>query len=102
MPIITVEVPEKSFSESQKREMIERITDAIVAVQGESLREFTFIRIDERSSDRLGLGGKPLDAMELHMIAARSAGSGSMSGDGDGKSRDASARCILPVRGLDK
>ena len=38
MPIINVQVIEDVFTPDQQREIIERLTDAMVSVEGENLR----------------------------------------------------------------
>jgi 4-oxalocrotonate tautomerase len=43
MPIIQVKVIENVFLHEQKREMIERLTDAMVEIEGEPLRTFTLV-----------------------------------------------------------
>jgi 4-oxalocrotonate tautomerase family enzyme len=47
MPFIYVEVIEGLFTPEQKRQIVERLTDAMVAVTGESLRGVTACVVDE-------------------------------------------------------
>ncbi len=41
MPFAQIKVIENVFDENKKREMIERVTEAIVSVEGEALRDKT-------------------------------------------------------------
>jgi 4-oxalocrotonate tautomerase len=60
MPLIDVHLIEGVFSAEQKRQMIERLTDAFVSVQGEQLRPITWVKISEVASGDWGIGGQPL------------------------------------------
>jgi 4-oxalocrotonate tautomerase len=60
MPLIEVHVIKDVFSREQKRQMIERLTDAFVSVQGEKLRAVTWVKISEVESGDWGIGGQPL------------------------------------------
>lgn len=68
MPLIHVTLIENVFSQTQKHEMIQKLTDAMVSIEGEKLRSLTWVVIDEVKDGNLGIGGKPLssgDAREL-------------------------------------
>ena len=41
MPLIQVTLIENVFSQAQKQEMIQKLTDAMVSIEGEELRSFT-------------------------------------------------------------
>lgn len=68
MPFVQVKVIEGALSTSQKREIIERVTDAIVAVEGENLRSFTWVTIEEVRSGEWAVGGKPLSAADVRAL----------------------------------
>ncbi len=74
MPLIQVKVIEGVFSAEQKRRMIEGITDAMVAVEGENLRGLTMVVIEEVRSGDWGIGGKPMSAEEVKAVAAGKTG----------------------------
>jgi 4-oxalocrotonate tautomerase len=68
MPLIQVTVIENVFSQTQKQEMIQKLTDAMVSIEGEGLRPLTWVVIEEVKDGNLGIGGKTLssgDAREL-------------------------------------
>lgn len=70
MPLINVKIIEGVFSDSQKREMVEKLTDAMVSIEGENLREVTWVLIEEVKSGDLGIGGKPLTTEDVKALAA--------------------------------
>ena len=73
MPLIDVHLIEGVFSPEQKRQMIEKLTDAMVSIEGESMRGVTWVKISEVASGDWGIGGKPLtaDAVKKNMAAGR-------------------------------
>jgi 4-oxalocrotonate tautomerase len=68
MPLITVKVIENVFTPEQKVKIIETLTDAMVAIEGESLRELTFVLIEEVKQGDWGVGGKPLTASDVQRL----------------------------------
>ncbi len=70
MPLIDVKVIEGVFSESQKRTIIEKLTDAMVSIEGENLRPYTLVLIEEVKGGNWAYGGKPLAAPDVKAIAA--------------------------------
>jgi 4-oxalocrotonate tautomerase len=60
MPLVNVRVIEGVFTAEQKREMIRRITDTMVEIEGESLRPVTWVLIEEVRSGDWGIGGDGL------------------------------------------
>jgi 4-oxalocrotonate tautomerase len=70
MPLVNVKLIEGVFSDSQKREMVEKLTDAMVSIEGENMREVTWVLIEEVKSGDLGIGGKPLTTEDVKALAA--------------------------------
>ena len=70
MPMVNVKLIEGVFSDDQKREMIEKLTDTMVEIEGENMRGVTWVVIDEVKSGDWGLGGKPLTTADVHALAA--------------------------------
>jgi 4-oxalocrotonate tautomerase len=70
MPLVNVKLIEGVFSDSQKREMVEKLTDAMVSIEGENLRKVTWVLIEEVKSGDLGIGGKPLTTEDVKVLAA--------------------------------
>lgn len=70
MPMVNVKVIEGVFSDDQKRDMIEKLTDTMVEIEGENMRGVTWVVIDEVKSGDWGLGGRPLTTADVHALAA--------------------------------
>jgi len=52
MPLVQVKLIEDVFTPEQKREMIRKLTDTTVSIEGENMRKFTLVTIEEtRSGD---------------------------------------------------
>lgn len=73
MPLVTIEIIKDVFTPRQKKDLIERVTDAVVAVEGEALREVTWVRIQEVEQGDWAIGGKTLTAADVHALAASKA-----------------------------
>jgi 4-oxalocrotonate tautomerase len=70
MPLLTVKLIEGVFTDSEKREMIEKLTDTMVEIEGENMRGVTWVVIDEVKSGDWGLGGQALTTEAVHALAA--------------------------------
>ncbi len=60
MPIIQVKLIEDVFSPAQKKQLIEKLTDAMAAVYGEKMRPVTWVLLEDIRSGDWGIGGKPM------------------------------------------
>jgi 4-oxalocrotonate tautomerase len=60
MPLVNVRLIEGVFNEDEKRAMIEKLTDAMVEIEGENMRQVTWVVIDEVKSGDWGLAGNSL------------------------------------------
>jgi 4-oxalocrotonate tautomerase len=70
MPFVTIKGIEGAFSTEMKRDAIERVTEAMVAVEGEALRPYTFVVFEEVKGGDWGIGGKTLTAQDVKAIQA--------------------------------
>ena len=70
MPLIQVKVIENVFDAGQKREIIERLTDAMVEVEGENMRPVTWVTIDEVASGEWGIAGNALSTADVKGLQA--------------------------------
>jgi len=70
MPIINVTLIENVFTPDQKRQIIERLTDAMVSVEGENMRPVTWVVVEEVASGEMAVGGKPLSTEDVKALAA--------------------------------
>jgi 4-oxalocrotonate tautomerase len=72
MPLATIKVIEGVFSGDEKQRMIEKVTEAMVSVEGENLREKTVVILEEVKSGDWGIGGKTLTADAVKHLRAGS------------------------------
>jgi 4-oxalocrotonate tautomerase len=70
MPLVQVKLIEGVFSDAQKQEMIRKLTDAMVSIEGEPLREVTWVVVEEVKSGSWGIGGKALTTGDVKAMAA--------------------------------
>ncbi len=70
MPLVTIDVIKDVFTPNQKRELIERVTEAMIAVEGEALRGVTWVRVQEFEQGDWAIGGKALSAEDVKALAA--------------------------------
>jgi 4-oxalocrotonate tautomerase len=71
MPMVTVKVIEGVFTSEQKQEMIRKVTDAMVEVEGENLRAVTWVLVEEVRSGDWGIGGNGLTTSDVHALRDR-------------------------------
>jgi 4-oxalocrotonate tautomerase len=70
MPLIQVKLIENVFTPEQKREMVQRLTDAMVEIEGENMRPVTWVVVEEVASGDWGIGGNPLTTEDVKALAA--------------------------------
>jgi 4-oxalocrotonate tautomerase len=70
MPLVNVKLIEGVLSDAQKKEMVEKITDAVVSIEGENLRQVTWVVIEEVKSGDWGIGGNTLTTEDVKALAA--------------------------------
>jgi 4-oxalocrotonate tautomerase len=70
MPLVNVRLIEGVFTSSQKQEMIRKLTDAMVSIEGENMRQVTWVVIEEVKSGDWGIGGNPLTTSAVKALAA--------------------------------
>lgn len=60
-PLVQISVPAGSLSPAQKAQMIAKVTDACVEAEGiESVRQFTWVHINEVPDGGWGMAGRAL------------------------------------------
>jgi 4-oxalocrotonate tautomerase len=70
MPFVNVKLIEGVFTQEQKQEMIRKVTDAMVSVEGEAMRAVTWVVIDEVKSGDWAIGGERLETSAVKAMAA--------------------------------
>jgi 4-oxalocrotonate tautomerase len=70
MPFINVKLIENVFTPEQKQQIVRRLTDAMVEIEGENMRPVTWCVIDEVKSGDWAIAGNPLTTAEVKALAA--------------------------------
>lgn len=68
MPLVDIQLIEGVFDNDQKQEMISRVTDAMVEIEGEAMRGVTWVRVQELASGAWGIGGKGLTTADVKAL----------------------------------
>jgi 4-oxalocrotonate tautomerase len=69
MPLVDIQLIEGVFTPAQKRVMIDKVTEAMVEVEGEAMRPVTWVRIQEVKSGDWAIGGNCLTAEAVQAMA---------------------------------
>lgn len=69
MPLVQIKGVGDYLSLEQKQELIRKVTDAVVSVEGEGLRPVTWVLIEEVPSGAWGVAGQPVTAADLRKLA---------------------------------
>ena len=72
MPLVQVKLIEGVFSPDQKQEIITRLTETMVDIEGEAMRPVTWVTVEEVNSGEWGIGGKPLTTQDVKDLQASS------------------------------
>jgi 4-oxalocrotonate tautomerase len=67
--MVTIDVIKDVFSPQQKQELIAKVTEAMIAVEGENMRGVTWVRIQEFEGGDWAIGGRALKAADVHALA---------------------------------
>ncbi|HEX6425345.1 MAG TPA: 4-oxalocrotonate tautomerase family protein [Acidimicrobiales bacterium] len=70
MPLLNVKLIEGVFSPDQKKDMIAKLTETMVAIEGENMRPVTWVVIEEVASGEWGIGGNALTTADVKALAA--------------------------------
>jgi 4-oxalocrotonate tautomerase len=70
MPLVNVKLIEGVFTTEQKRDMIQRLTDTMVEIEGENLRPVTWVVIEEVKGGDWGIGGQGLHSADVKKLQA--------------------------------
>jgi len=76
MPLIQVKLIENVFTPAQKRQIITKLTDAMVLIEGENMRPVTWVVIEEARSGEWGIGGQAMTTDAVRALAAGAVGVG--------------------------
>ena len=65
MPLINFKAIEGVITPEQKRQLIQKLTEATVAVYGEGIRQVTWVVIEDVPSGEWGIAGKPASTADI-------------------------------------
>ncbi|HEY9824689.1 MAG TPA: 4-oxalocrotonate tautomerase family protein [Stenomitos sp.] len=71
MPLLNVKLIEGVFTPSQKQEMIQKLTDTMVEIEGENMRSVTWVVIEEVKNGEWGIGGKGITVSDVKALAEK-------------------------------
>lgn len=70
MPLVQIKGVSNYLTLEQKQALISKVTDAVVAVEGEGLRPVTWVIVEDVPAGAWGVGGQPVTAEDLKKLAA--------------------------------
>ena len=70
MPLIQLKLIEEVFTPAQKKEIITKLTEAMIAVAGENMRPVTWVIIEDVRSGDWGIGGQAMTTDAVRKLAA--------------------------------
>ena len=68
MPLVNIQVIENVFTPAQKKEMIEKVSEVMVSIEGEALRPYTLVKIDEVKDGNWSVGGRIVTATDARRL----------------------------------
>ena len=68
MPLVDIQVIEGVFTPAEKQNMISKVTDTMVAIEGENMRGVTWVRVHDVPSGQWGIGGKALTTADVKTL----------------------------------
>jgi 4-oxalocrotonate tautomerase len=69
MPLIQVKVIEGVFGQEQKQEIVRKLTEAMVSIEGENMRPVTWCIVEEVKSGDWAIAGNPLSTGDVLALA---------------------------------
>lgn len=69
MPLVQIKGISGYLSLQQKQDIISKVTDAIVSVEGEGLRPVTWVLIEDVASGEWGVGGQAITTEDLRSMS---------------------------------
>ena len=68
MPFLNVKLIEGVFDSAQKEDMITKLTDTMVSIEGENMRGVTWVVIEEVRDGNWGIGGHALGLPDVRAL----------------------------------
>jgi 4-oxalocrotonate tautomerase len=74
MPFINVKLVKDVFNDDQKGEIIHKLTETMVGIEGEAMRQVTWVTVEEVDSGSWGIGGNVLTTQAVKDLQAGGGG----------------------------
>ncbi len=74
MPLIQVKLIQGVFGPAEKQEIIKKLTDAMVSIEGEAMRSVTWVTIEEVASGEWGIAGSALRTEDVRAMRGTAGG----------------------------
>lgn len=71
MPLVQIKGVAGYLSADEKQTLIKRVTDAVVSVEGEALRQVTWVIVEDVASGAWGVGGDIVSTEGLRKMGGR-------------------------------
>lgn len=71
MPLVQIKGVGGYLTLEQKQEIIRKVTDAVLSVEGEGLRPVTWVTIEDVQPGAWGVGGQPVTDADLRAMAGQ-------------------------------
>jgi 4-oxalocrotonate tautomerase len=68
MPLANIKVIEGVFTDVEKQQMIKKVTEALISVEGEPLRDYTLVILEETRSGDWGVGGRTMTTQQVKQV----------------------------------
>jgi 4-oxalocrotonate tautomerase len=69
MPLLRVKMLEGVFTPEQKQDMVQKLTDTMVSIEGENMRACTMVVLEEVKSALRSIGGETLTTFDVNALA---------------------------------
>jgi 4-oxalocrotonate tautomerase len=70
MPLINVKLVDGVFDAATKQRIVRDLTEAMVAIEGENMRQVTWVIVEEVASGDWGIAGHPVTTADVKALAA--------------------------------
>ena len=70
MPFVNVKIIKGVFTADEKKDMITKLTDTMVSIEGEAMRQVTWVAVEEVESGDWGIGGHCLTTQDVKDLQA--------------------------------
>jgi 4-oxalocrotonate tautomerase len=71
MPLVQIKGIGGYLTPDEKRELISRVTEAVLSVEGEGLRQATWVIVEDVQPGAWGVGGQAFTDADLRRLAGR-------------------------------